>query len=164
VKTSIEKFNPDQEDKEQALREWAELKMRADQATATGGTLGTQTRGVFNQSLYQKHPLHERRIVGEEKEDFQMLQDSLKVLEPDFKAITSVTDRQKKQLDWLAQSAKINADYQKAPKEEIQKAGGVQRWMQKKLGGAISTSAVESLFDGPDGTLFEERTFDSMIR
>lgn len=61
LSAEIEKFNPDGMPKEQALAAWVALKQRTDLVAARGGEEGHQTGGVFNQRLYQLHPLHERR-------------------------------------------------------------------------------------------------------
>lgn len=61
LSAEIEKFNPEGMPEEEALQRWVDLKQQADMVTARGGEEGRQTGGVFNQRLYQLHPLHDRR-------------------------------------------------------------------------------------------------------
>jgi hypothetical protein len=182
LSADIEKFNPDGMDEASALGAWTDLKRRADIVTARGGEVGRQTGGVFNQRLYQLHPLHDRRKNTQDlpdgvESDFTALmrtygpdsipsRDTAKMSADD--ALKYKVEREQAAADhrtWIMQQSRLMEDLKKEVKANPgildPTKGGLESWVAGKLKGVRAASRLPVL-PGPDASLFPVGSVDAV--
>lgn len=170
LSAEIEKFNPEGMPEEEALQRWVDLKQQADMVTARGGEEGRQTGGVFNQRLYQLHPLHDRRKPtaklpdGVEK-DFNDLMRTYAPDTPPEKATAAEKEIGKREFrKFITQRSTLFQDLQKEiqGKPELG-SGGLEQWVGDKWKGIRAARLVDDP-QAASGVLFPAQDPNELYR